>query len=176
MITNVTLLSLFRRTMWKTHSVSQTQSLGNFISDATAFSFVGQCVHLSSLLQYRNHLSSDIALWQSHIRKFTFTDNLITHILMEIIRQQNGSRTSAFANEVMNLSRGRQHYWILYWNMCFREQCEGPKHVRYLAMGIDEPTQKHPLRHRFCCVHVLMARSRNWSTLLLITYLLRACL
>jgi hypothetical protein len=71
--------------------------------------------------KYRNHLSSDITLWQSHIRKFTFTNNLIAHILVEITRQQNGTRTSAFANEVMNMSRGRQRYGIPY--MCFREQC-----------------------------------------------------
>jgi hypothetical protein len=51
------------------------------------------------------------------------------------------------------------------------------KHTRCPAMDICEQNKKHLLRHRFyCCVGVLWALPRNGSTLLLVEYLLRACL
>jgi hypothetical protein len=51
--------------------------------------------------------------------------------------------------------------------------------IRCLAMDLCEPHRKHLLRHWFyCCVrvHVFRALPRNESSLLLVAYLLRACL
>jgi hypothetical protein len=50
--------------------------------------------------------------------------------------------------------------------------------TRCLAMDIFvNPHRKHLLRHWFyCCVRVLRPLPRNGSTLLLVAYLLRACL
>jgi hypothetical protein len=114
--------------------------------------------------------------------KMGFGLDLLTLLLQSLVItiNYNNSTISLELNPSSLTAEDSPHscsYFILFFTTYIGLRQTQRKHIYCPAMDICKPHRKDLLQQWFCCcMHIVWALPRNWSALLLVEYLLRACL